>query len=97
MLYEALVNFPDETSVQLLQQVGVTYVVVHTEYYPVAQRAELDERLRAFGFSLNLEYMDPGGRVYSLGGSQSAGRADAQAQFPANRMRPPVHVRSVER
>jgi hypothetical protein len=97
MLYEALANFPDETSVQLLQQVGVTYVVVHTEYYPVAQRAELDERLRAFGLSLNLEYMDPGGRVYSLGGPQSAGRADAVAQSPANRMGPPVHASSVER
>jgi hypothetical protein len=90
MLYEELENFPDEASVRRLQQVGVTYVVVHTEYYPVAQRAELDERLRAFGFWLTPEYMDPGGRVYSLAGSQPAGRADAPAQSLANGLRPPV-------
>src|SRR5206468_1842813 len=42
MLFEELLNFPNESSVQRLQDAGVNYLVVHTGYYPVETRHQLD-------------------------------------------------------
>jgi hypothetical protein len=66
ILYEQLQHFPDESSVGHLQQFGVTYVVVHMDYYPAEQRAHLDEQLRALSSCLTLRYIDPESRVYSI-------------------------------
>jgi hypothetical protein len=44
----------------------VTYIIVHSSWYPPAERLLVEERLLAFGSSLKLEYMDPDSRVYSI-------------------------------
>jgi len=85
MLFEELLNFPSESSVRRLQEAGVTYVVVHTDFFPVEQRSQLDDRLRAFGRCLVLEYSDPAGRVYALRGShpvnsEAGAAADCEAR-----------------
>jgi len=66
LLFEELADFPSESGVRRLLDARVTYVVVHTDLYAVEQRQRLDERLRAFGRCLDLQYSDPGGRVYAV-------------------------------
>ena len=75
VLFEELSKFPSESSVRALHDAGITYIVVHTDYYPAAERPQLDERLRELGACLTLEYADPSGRVYSLNRMAAAGRA----------------------
>jgi PA14 domain len=65
-LYDQLRTFPSEDSVRHLAQLDVTYVIVHSSWYPPAERLLVEERLLAFGSSLKLEYMDPDSRVYSI-------------------------------
>jgi hypothetical protein len=65
-LYDELRNFPDARSLEHLEQIGVTYVIVHNEWFPPAQWERFEKRLHGFDGRLKLEYMDPAGRVYSL-------------------------------
>jgi hypothetical protein len=65
-LYDQLRTFPSEDSVRHLAQLNVTYVIVHSSWFPAEQRRLLEERLLAFGSSLKLEYMDQDSRVYSI-------------------------------
>jgi hypothetical protein len=65
-LYEKLRRFPDEQSLEHLQQLGVTYVIVHTEWFPPDEWTRFEQRVRSFDARLKLEYMDAAGRVYSL-------------------------------
>jgi hypothetical protein len=65
-LYEKLRRFPDEQSLEHLQQLGVTYVIVHTGWFPPDEWTRFEERARSFDARLKLEYLDPEGRVYSL-------------------------------
>ena len=63
-LYAELPGFPDATSIASLQEVGVTYIVVHTEDYGdrwPAVEAQLANRKQ-----LRLEHVEGSGRVYSL-------------------------------
>lgn len=75
VLYQELNTFPDAQSLQHLAELDVTYVVVHIDLYPPTEWPRVDERLRAFGDRLNLEYNDPIGRVYAIRRPQETTRA----------------------
>ncbi len=70
-LYHELYAFPDEVSVTRLREIGVDYVVVHTDLYPPEDWAKVEARLAAFGDRLVLEHTAGAGRVYSINGSSS--------------------------
>jgi hypothetical protein len=65
-LYSEMQFFPDETSVASLSDVGVTYIVVHTDLYPPGEWSRVEERLREFSSRLRLEHVEGAGRVYSV-------------------------------
>jgi hypothetical protein len=65
-LYWQMQAFPDEKSLHSLTALGVTYVVVHTELYPIGEWPRVEERIGGFGAWLRLEHVDGEGRVYSL-------------------------------
>jgi hypothetical protein len=58
--------FPDETTVASLSNLGVTYIVVHTDLYPPDEWRGVEERLREFSSRLRLEHVEGAGRVYAL-------------------------------
>ena len=65
-LYDQLRTFPSEESVRRLDQLHVTYVIVHSSWFPPEERRLVEARLLGFGSSLKLEYMDQDSRVYSI-------------------------------
>jgi hypothetical protein len=66
-LFRQLVRFPDVESLDALQNLGVTYVVVHIDqYYEPGEWSEVEKRLRDYSSRLTLEYEDRTARVYSL-------------------------------
>jgi hypothetical protein len=65
-LYDQLRAFPSDLSVRHLAQLDVTYVIVHSSWFPPEERRLVEERLLAFGSWLKLVYMDPDSRVYSI-------------------------------
>jgi hypothetical protein len=65
-LYAQLREFPSEPILERLTRLGVTYVVVHTAWFPGDEWAEVEQRIRTFSSWLKLEYQDPDGRVYSV-------------------------------
>jgi len=64
-LYKKMLEFPDEASVNALQQLDVRYIVVHTDYYTPADWAAVEERITRVA-QLKLEHTEGAGRVYSL-------------------------------
>jgi PA14 domain len=65
-LYSEMQTFPDETSVTRLADLGVTHVVVHTDFYRPGEWSGVEERLQQFSAWLRLEHTEGAGRVYSL-------------------------------
>jgi hypothetical protein len=65
-LYREMQFFPDETSLTSLSDLGVTYIVVHTDSYPPGEWNQVEERFREFSARLRLEHVEGAGRVYSL-------------------------------
>ena len=65
-LYDQLRTFPSDDSIRRLAQLDVTYVIVHSSWFPPEERRLVEERLSGFGKSLKLEYMDADSRVYSV-------------------------------
>lgn len=66
-LYAHLRRFPNEASLRRLAEVGVTHVVIHTDFYHPSDRwPEVERRLTGFSDWLTLEYSAGAGRVYSL-------------------------------
>ena len=63
-LYLELPGFPDATSVASLREVGVTYVIVHTENYGDRWRA-VEQQIERTG-AFKLEHVEGSGRAYSL-------------------------------
>lgn len=71
-LYSLLAHFPDDESVRALQNVGVTYVVVHDP--AIAERADAFPLLR-------LEHAEADGQVYRVIVPSSADRGPTRRQF----------------
>jgi hypothetical protein len=65
-LYSDMQAFPDESSVARLSDIGVTYIVVHTDQYEGGEWNRVEEGLRRFSSRLRLEHVEGAGRVYSL-------------------------------
>jgi hypothetical protein len=65
-LYRSLMRFPDEASLRWLQDLHVTYVVVHLDLYSPEEKEGVEGRLRQWGDRLRLEHSEGEGRVYSL-------------------------------
>jgi hypothetical protein len=78
-LYAELADFPDATSLASLREVGVTYVVVHTNEYGNGWRT-VEERI-AKTPALKLAHVEGAGRVYTISAttSSSATSPDASA------------------
>jgi hypothetical protein len=64
-VYTELTAFPDERSIGNLRELGVTYVVVHTDNYPGDRWREVEAQLANFP-ELQLVHTDGPGRVYAL-------------------------------
>lgn len=64
----ALMRFPDEASVNVLADLGVTYASVHMDAYTPGERVSVEAGLRRFEDQgrLRLVHADPGGRVYTI-------------------------------
>lgn len=75
-LYAELLQFPDETSLRSLTDLGVSHVIVHTDLYDPAEWALVETRLREFSALLRLEQIAGPGRIYALQGApnQPTGR-----------------------
>lgn len=65
-LYEQLARFPDEQGLTSLENLGVTYIVVHTEYYEPLEWPRVEARIAEFADRLKLEQIVGSGRIYSL-------------------------------
>lgn len=65
-LYADMRRFPDETSLRKLSDLGVTYVVVHTDYYRPGEWPAVEPRFKKFSGWLTLEFAEGAGRVYAL-------------------------------
>jgi hypothetical protein len=70
-LYQELTAFPDALSIASLRELGVTYVVVHTDAYADDHWRRVEARLRA-STDLRLEHVEGAGRVYSILARQPA-------------------------
>ena len=64
-LYARLTDFPDAASIDALREVGVTYIVVHTDDYPAAQWRAIEPRLSQ-SKDLQLAHSEGAGRVYTI-------------------------------
>ena len=73
-LYAAMRSFPDDLSLRRLGELGVTYVMVHTDLYPPGQWDEVEARIRTFDSELVLQHVAGAARVYLLRESASASR-----------------------
>jgi hypothetical protein len=65
-LYAELTRFPNEDIIVRLASLGVSYIVVHTDLYPIDQRAVVTDRLGRLGELFQLVYADASGRVYAV-------------------------------
>ncbi len=65
-LYLQMSRFPDDESVRGLADLGVTYIVMHTEAYRGNDLAEVDARLPRYANWLTLVHVEGTGRVYRL-------------------------------
>jgi hypothetical protein len=65
-LYDELRTFPDAASVAHLKSLGVTYVVVHREWYEPGEWPDVERRLGEQAHDLTLVHEEPTGRVYRV-------------------------------
>lgn len=73
-VYVEMTAFPDPISITNLRELGVKYVVVHTENYPGDRWKEVESRLARFP-ELQLVHTDGTGRVYRLEQRRAEGAA----------------------
>ncbi len=66
VLFRQLQDFPDTSSLDTLAGIGVTFIVVHSDYYTSEQRAVVDAKLETFRDRLTLTHAEGAGRVYTL-------------------------------
>lgn len=65
-LFAAMDTFPDDHSLELLANLGVNYVVAHTDLYPPGRWSEVETLLQQYRSRLRLEHVEGAGRVYSV-------------------------------
>lgn len=65
-LYRELAHFPDDTTLERLRQIGVNYIVVHTDLYSPQEWPTVERRLTAFQDRLALTHVEGTGRVYAI-------------------------------
>jgi hypothetical protein len=65
-LFMDLASFPDERSIASLSDLGVTYVVVHTDTYSPEEWRRVEAQLVRFSPRLRLLHAEGPGRVYTL-------------------------------
>jgi hypothetical protein len=65
-LYAELRRFPDDTTIRRLGELGIDYVVVHTDMYEPGEWAAVEQRLLQFRESLTLRHVEGAGRVYAV-------------------------------
>jgi hypothetical protein len=65
-LYDQLRSFPDEGSLRTLTDIGVTYIVVHTDFYKPGEWEAVERALDGYASRLILQHEDSSGRVYRL-------------------------------
>jgi hypothetical protein len=65
-LYRELARFPDDTTLERLRQIGVNYIVVHTDLYSPQEWPTVERRLTAFQDRLALMHVEGAGRVYAI-------------------------------
>ena len=65
-LFRKLANFPDQMSLDALEQLGVSYAVIHRNGYGNAEWEEVQAKLDAFGERLRLETREDGDTIYSF-------------------------------
>jgi hypothetical protein len=65
-LYSRLRSFPNEAALDTLEEIGVNYLVAHTDLYPPGEWTSVEERLRAFESRLALAHVEGGDRVYRI-------------------------------
>ena len=76
-LYLDLTEFPGGSSIDALRHVGVTHVVVHSDYYGADQWRQVEPRL-AQSADLKLVHTEGAGRVYAI----TSGASAATRPFP---------------
>jgi hypothetical protein len=64
-LFDALTRFPSAETIRALTDFSVTYVVVHTDWYPPEEWKRIEEEIGRTP-ALRLEHVEGAGRVYSL-------------------------------
>lgn len=65
-LYDKLRDFPDDASLRMLTEIGVTHVVVHPDLYAPGEWPSVDQALSQYASRLSPIYTDTTGRVYRL-------------------------------
>ncbi|MGH9461020.1 MAG: hypothetical protein ACRD1X_07355, partial [Vicinamibacteria bacterium] len=65
-LFRKLANFPDPASLDALEELGVSYAVIHRDGYDREAWATVAANLDAYGDRLRLEASENGDAVYSL-------------------------------
>lgn len=65
-LFRKLTNFPDPASLDALEQLGVSYAVIHRDGYERGAWETVAAKLDAYGDRLRLEAREDGDAVYSL-------------------------------
>lgn len=65
-LYGELHEFPTEAGLSELEQIGVNYVIVHTDMYQPDRWAEKERQISAFGDRIRLVRVEGEGRAYAL-------------------------------
>ena len=65
-LFADMRTFPNERSLSRLEEIGVTYLVVHQERYGVEEWPAVERGLAAYASRLTLERVDGTGRVYRV-------------------------------
>ena len=71
-LFERLKSFPDEASLGRLEELGVSYVVIHPDLFTRRDWADVEARLPKFSERLPLVHEEDGGLVYSLPHTRAA-------------------------
>lgn len=66
LLFRHLVNFPDERSLDALEEIGVRYAVVHPDLYSPSEWPAVEERLRDSVLRLRLVHREEDGLLFEL-------------------------------